>query len=115
MNDEIASTYWKQVPSAILDFAFFGGYIFDCNETLPPFKLLVGEKGKATYTLTVPGDYMSYAPLGAGTCYGAMQPTFGQIPFNIYGDVFLKSAFVVFDRGSNGQSPRLGFADKGMY
>ena len=113
--DEIASTYWKQVPSAVLDFAFFGGYIFDCNEKLPAFKLLVGENGKATYTVTVPGEYMNYAPLGGGTCYGGIQPTFGQIPFNIFGDVFLKSCFVVFDRGTDDDPPRMGFANKGLY
>ena len=47
-------------------------------------------------------------------CYGGLQynEDFSSIPFSIWGDVFLKSVFAVFDRGSNGNPPRLGFANK---
>ena len=117
IDDATAAWYWGQVSGAVLDVDNYGGWIFDCNETLPDFKLVIGEQGKATYTATVPGAYMNYAPLPQqNKCYGAMQPLFNQIPFNVYGDILLKSVFVVFDRGTTAnQKPRVGFADKSGY
>ena len=59
----------------------------------------------------VPGDYVNYAPVsdGSATCFGGVQSDEG-VGFSIFGDVFLKSQFVVFEDASGG--PRLGFAAK---
>lgn len=54
---------------------------------------------------------MNYAPRDdAGlVCYGGIQRNTG-FGFSIFGDVFLKTVYAVFDRGSAG--PRLGLASK---
>ena len=115
IDDATAEWYWSQVSSAVLDVDMYSGWVFACNETLPDFKMVIGEPGKATYTATVPGTYMNYAPLQQGKCYGGMQPLFNEIPFNVYGDILLKSVFVVFDHGAEAQGPRVGFANKSGY
>jgi aspergillopepsin I len=81
-----------------------GGYTFDCSVTPPDFNVAIGGK-----TFTVPGKYIVYAPLSAGSskCFGGIQANTG-IGFNIFGDVFLKAVYAIFDDSSS--SPRLGFA-----
>lgn len=79
-----------------------GGYTFDCSSKLPDFSVKIGD-----YTAVISGDVINYAPLqkGSSTCFGGIQSNSG-LGFSIFGDIFLKSQYVVFD--SNG--PRLGFA-----
>jgi Eukaryotic aspartyl protease len=79
-----------------------GGYTFPCSATLPDFTL-----GIDSYLAVVPGNYINYAPAGSN-CYGGIQSSSG-VGINLYGDVFFKSQFVVFD-GSD--TPRVGFAPK---
>ena len=52
---------------------------------------------------------MNYAPIseGSSTCYGGLQSNSG-IGFSIFGDVFLKSQYVVFDP----ENLQLGFAEQ---
>jgi aspergillopepsin I len=81
-----------------------GGYTFPCSTQLPNFTLQIG-----SYKAVVPGKYMNYAPISAGssTCFGGIQSD-ASIGFAIWGDVFLKSQYVVFDQTQS--TPRLGFA-----
>ncbi|KAK4695443.1 aspergillopepsin I, partial [Lecanoromycetidae sp. Uapishka_2] len=79
-----------------------GGYTFPCSATLPSLTLGIGS-GK----FTVPGTYINYAPATGSTCFGGVQRNTG-IGFSIYGDIFLKSQFVVFNQGTT----QLGFAAK---
>ncbi|KAK5128899.1 hypothetical protein LTR85_000232 [Meristemomyces frigidus] len=97
--------YYKQVSGASYNNAQ-GGYIFSCSATLPAFNVAIGG---AVYT--VPGSYINYAPINsAGTqCFGGIQENTG-IGFSIFGDIFLKSVFAVFDETTS--SPRLGFAEQ---
>lgn len=95
----VVSAYYKKVSGA-QNSNTYGGWIFPCSATLPNFVVSIGGA-----THTVPGSYMNYAPNGDGTCFGGIQPNTG-IGFSIFGDIFLKSQFVVFDVGNN----RLGFA-----
>jgi aspergillopepsin I len=96
-------SYYSKVPGASLDQSQ-GGYTFPCKSTAPDFNVAIGGK-----TFTVPGSYIAYAPLTAGssTCFGGIQANTG-IGFNIFGDVFLKAVYAIFD--DSGSSPRLGFA-----
>ena len=113
------SAYYAKVPGAT-NSASQGGYIFPCSATLPSITLGIG-----TYRAVVPGSYINYAPAtGSGKlaaricyrtyantlteCFGGIQSDAG-IGFAIYGDIFLKSQFVVFNGGS---TPEIGFAAK---
>ncbi|CAK7229788.1 hypothetical protein SCUCBS95973_007346 [Sporothrix curviconia] len=83
----------------------YGGYVFSCSATLPTFTFGVGSS-----RITIPGNYLNYAPVetGSSTCFGGLQDS-SDIGINIFGDVALKSAFVVFNGAS---SPTLGWASK---
>ena len=99
LPDSLVSAYYAQVAGN--DYSTYdGGYIFPCTSTLPSLSIAIG----GTYH-TVPGSYLNYAPNGDGTCFGALQSSDG-IGFNILGDAFLKSQFVVWNFGV----PQIGFA-----
>lgn len=101
-QDEIAETYYSFVPSAVFSNTF-GAFVFDCDEVLPDFALDIGGR----YIANVPGDFINFGVVQGNTCFGGIQPG-GGLPFNIYGDIFLKSQFVVYDRSQ--ATPRIGFA-----
>lgn len=95
------SNYYAQVKGATLS-STFGGWVFPCSSSLPDFEVNLG----GAY-FTVPGSYMNFSPVSSTKCFGGLQPNTG-IGFSIFGDVFLKSAFVVWDQSQ--ATPRLGFA-----
>ncbi|KAF2161059.1 hypothetical protein M409DRAFT_69932 [Zasmidium cellare ATCC 36951] len=101
----VASAYYKKVSGAKIDNQQ-GGYVFPCSSKTPDFNVNIGGK-----TLTVPGKYINYAPVDQSgqQCFGGIQPNTG-IGFTIFGDIFLKAMFVVFDESTG--SPRLGFAEQ---
>lgn len=102
--DAIVSAYYSGVSGAQND-PQQGGYTYPCSTTLPDISFQIG-----SYKATVPGSYVNYAPIDESgtTCFGGIQSSRG-IGFNIFGDIFLKSQFVVFEGGA---SPRLGLAPK---
>jgi hypothetical protein len=100
----VVRAYYAKVSGAT-NSATYGGYVFSCSATLPDFSLtLNGVKQR------VPGRYINYSPVEAGssTCFGGIQPNTG-IGFSIFGDIFLKSKYVVFNGAS---TPKIGFADQ---
>lgn len=107
LSDTIASAYWSNVRGA-QKVAINGGaghaWLFPCSTKLPAFNFNVGS-GKAT----VPGTDLNYAPNGDGNCVGGIATLSGLGDISIFGDVALKSAFVVFDDANN----QLGWA-KGL-
>jgi hypothetical protein len=104
----IAEAYYAQVTGAQNN-PLAGGYTYPCSATLPNYTAIIGGR-----TAVVPGDIIPYAPVDgstfetATTCFGGLQATPSSLPFSIYGDIFLKSQFVVFDGGNK----RLGLAAK---
>ncbi|OKL56825.1 Aspartic protease pep1 [Talaromyces atroroseus] len=99
LSDDVVKAYYDQVSSAkhsILE----GGYVFDCDATLPDLSLTING-----YTATVPAEYLNYASVSDSLCYGGLQSA-GLLGLNILGDVFLKSQYVVF----NGEDNKIGFA-----
>ncbi|KAK1829853.1 putative endothiapepsin precursor protein [Podospora conica] len=108
---DVVDAYYAQAgPSALYDDQV-GGYVFACNASaaLPDLTLHIGG-----YAAVVPGAVMNYAPVTGlermpeGTmCYGGLQSSDG-FPFAIYGDIFFKAQWTVFDAGES----RIGFASK---
>ena len=105
LPDAIVSAYYAQVNGAA-NSASDGGYVFDCSTTLPDLTLTI-----AGYNAVVPGSYINYAPTTGSSCFGGIQSDSG-VGFSIFGDVFLKSQFVVFSDAASG--PQLGFAAKNL-
>lgn len=105
VTNDLLTAYWGEVQGATLNDQV-GGVIYPCNEKLPDLKIAVGNK-----MATVSGEHFNFATVGTDQqsgdlfCFGGMQSS-GNIPFSIYGDVFFKSNFVVFE----GTTPSLGFA-----
>ncbi|KAK3944429.1 putative a chain endothiapepsin [Diplogelasinospora grovesii] len=102
----IVTAYYRQV-SGSSNSRTYGGYVFPCSTTLPSFTF-----GVSSARITIPGTYMNYGPVatGSSTCFGGLQSSSG-IGINIFGDVALKAAFVVFNGAS---SPTLGWASKAL-
>jgi aspergillopepsin I len=98
-----AADYYSQVRGAFNNQSE-GGYVFPCDSALPDLTVqMVG--GIST---VVPGHFVnrsrSQTP-GSSSCYGGIQ--IGSPNLSIWGDVFLKSQFAVFD---GRDPPRIGFA-----
>lgn len=53
---------------------------------------------------------MKYQAISREMCFGGIQRDTG-MPFSIFGDIFLKGVFVIFESEVNKQ-PRLGFAQQ---
>lgn len=105
LPSEVVKAYYNEVDGAQYDQSQ-GGYTFSCDAKLPDFVFGLGSDGAS---VTVPGDYINFAPVteGGRDCFGGIQEDSG-IGFAIYGDVALKAAFVVFDGGKE----QLGWAAK---
>ncbi|KAK6532081.1 Type I transmembrane sorting receptor [Orbilia ellipsospora] len=99
-----ASAYYKTIPNAQAN-SQVGGYILPCNSTnAPAFEFNVGP-----YVASISGKNIMYGTSlgsigGVSYCFGSIQPISGtQL---IYGDVFFKQNFGVFDY----KNSRFGFA-----
>lgn len=103
LPDEIVGAYYSAVDGARYDM-FQGGFIFDCDVTLPDFTFGVGNA-----KITIPAKFIKYAPATGNECYGGLQSS-TMIGFNIFGDIALKAALVVFDSGNS----RIGWATKDL-
>ena len=107
LPEKIVKAYYKKVDGSQND-KDAGGYTFPCDATLPDFYLSFG-----AYTAKMTSDILNFgkAPdsTNGSTCFGGMQA--GDSDPYIFGDIFLKSTFVVFNAPDNA-TPSLGFAAK---
>jgi hypothetical protein len=94
VDAQVASTYYSQVKGAKNN-AQVGGYVYPCSATLPDFGVALG----ANFIATVPGDQITFAQVDATNCYGGIQSNSGN-NLQIYGDVFFRANYVVFDGGN---------------
>ncbi|KAF3916557.1 Penicillopepsin [Dactylellina cionopaga] len=108
LSDAVVKTYYSQVPGAQYR-SNMGGWVYPCtsdsSSSMPSLTVPVG-----TTSITIPGKYMTYAYAdSAGTsCFGGLQSLGSRdLPW-IYGDVFFKGAYTVFDYGNK----RFGVAQK---
>ncbi|KAI1343158.1 secreted aspartic proteinase precursor [Xylariaceae sp. FL0016] len=104
LPDNIVKIYYSKVSGAQMSKSA-GGWVFPCSASLPTFTFTVGTKD-----ITIPADYLNFSPAASGpsACFGGLQSS-SDIGINIFGDMALKAAYVVFDGGS---TPKLGFASK---
>jgi hypothetical protein len=95
--------YYAQVKGSEM-VAKEGGYVYPCSSvaTLPDITMAIDN-----IKIHVSGAYVNrgLSATGSGKCYGGIQN--GSPSLSIWGDIFLKSQFVIFD---GGEQPRLGFA-----
>ena len=79
-----------------------GLYTYPCSsaDQLQDFSIQVGGQ-----SFTIPADYLNFVSLDDTTCGGGLAQS-DAIGINIYGDIFLKSVYAVFDHST----PQIGFA-----
>ncbi|KAH7636076.1 aspartic peptidase domain-containing protein [Sordaria sp. MPI-SDFR-AT-0083] len=105
LPNAILQAYYKQIAGA-QNSRSYGGWVFPCATTIPDFTFGVTADAK----ITIPGRFINYGPVtdGSATCFGGLQSSAG-VGINIFGDVALKAAYVVFN---GGETPTLGWASK---
>ncbi|KAK1773078.1 aspartic peptidase domain-containing protein [Copromyces sp. CBS 386.78] len=94
VSQAVANAYYSQVQGARND-PNAGGVTFPCNTNLPDLFVDVGGR----YMARIKGDDIRFAQIDATTCFGGVQPTTSGL--EIWGDIFFKSQFVVFNGGNN--------------
>ena len=109
VDPPVAKAYYEKVPTANYS-SYYDGYVFKCGITpkIPDFGIAVGKVGALNAgrfnnnvgqgaLVTVPGSWVNYAPVGDGSgwCYGGVQSNGGH-GVQVYGDLFFRSAFLVF-------------------
>ncbi|QKX54592.1 uncharacterized protein TRUGW13939_01680 [Talaromyces rugulosus] len=99
LDDTVVDAYYKKVDGAKYD-STQGGYVFPSSTTPPDLSFKIGD-----YTATIPGEYIGFAAVDSSNTYGGLQSNSG-IGLSIFGDIFLKSQYVVFDS----EGPQIGFA-----
>ncbi|KAI0538818.1 eukaryotic aspartyl protease [Xylaria digitata] len=106
MSDDVVDALYEQIPGATYDW-FNQGWIFPISVTvddLPEFKVAIGDK-----EFLIQKEDLAFAPTEDGeSWYGGVQSR-GSLPFNIYGDTFLKSVYAIWDQGNTrfGVVPKL--------
>ncbi|KAI1083768.1 secreted aspartic proteinase precursor [Whalleya microplaca] len=95
--DEAVETYFLNVPGSTFSFKEYG-YVIPCNSTPPDFIWELSDKAGNKITGTIPGAYIIYSHSTDEMCYAGLQSlgSFSSIQA-IFGDIYLKSGFAVFD------------------
>ncbi|KAK4163861.1 aspartic peptidase domain-containing protein [Cladorrhinum sp. PSN259] len=104
---QMVDEYYDNVKGSGYD-REWGGMVAPCRGQWSDWSFYVGKEGeKEEYKGTVPGRYINFGPVNGTHCFGGIQSADG-FGFAVFGDVLLKSQFVVFDVGNM----RIGFAGK---
>ncbi|RYO94044.1 hypothetical protein DL766_004099 [Monosporascus sp. MC13-8B] len=105
MSDEVVDALYAKIPGAAYDYSN-QGYVVPSNlslEELPEFKIdIVGKN------FLIQKEDLIFAPIEGGSWYGGVQSR-GNLPFDILGDVVLKSMYAIWDQGNKrfGDVPKL--------
>jgi len=104
LDDVACKAIYSTIPGSKLDNAQ-GGWVFPTNfASLPDISLSV-----AGTFYTIPGEDLAFSEADNGTSLGSIQSR-GQNPQDIFGDVFLKRVYAIFDQTPG--APRIGFAQR---
>lgn len=104
LSDEIVDALYKAIPGSKYD-EQQQGYLFPTSVTadqLPDFSVAVGNQ-----EFTIQKEDLAFTVASEGYWYGGVQSR-GDNPFDILGDVFLKSVYAIWDQGNT----RLGLVPK---
>lgn len=104
VSDEVVEALYKQIPGSKYD-EQQQGYLFPTSVTadqLPTFSVAVGDN-----MFTIQPEDLAFTVASEGYWYGGVQSR-GDNPFDILGDVFLKSVYVIWDQGNT----RIGLVPK---
>lgn len=103
LPDSIVDAYYQQIIGAEKN-AQVGQWTVPCAASLPSFTVVIGH-----YKTVILSDLLKLDPIqkGASQCVGGIQSNMGA-GVGIFGHVFLKTQYVVFDD----RGPRLGFASQ---
>ncbi|KAI0473086.1 eukaryotic aspartyl protease [Xylariaceae sp. FL0804] len=96
VSDDVVEALYKQIPGAKYD-STQQGYVFPTSVTadqLPEFKVAVGDN-----LYQIQAEDLAFTEASEGYWYGGVQSR-GDNPFDILGDVFLKSVYCVWDMGN---------------
>ncbi|KAI8630994.1 secreted aspartic proteinase precursor [Xylariaceae sp. FL1651] len=101
-------TYFSKVPGANFSEQEFG-YVVPCDAELPDFLWEISDDAGNAVKGAIPGAYLIYAHTDDQMCFAGLQSmdSFSGVD-GILGDIFLKSAFFIFDI----KQKRLGIAPK---
>ncbi|KAL1411746.1 hypothetical protein Q8F55_002713 [Vanrija albida] len=104
LSDDVVNAIYALVPGAVYD-SVDGGYAFPFGsaKSLPTVTVAVGGK-----QFTIQPEDLIYGTTSDGTKYFGGIQSRGDNPFDILGDVFLKSVYAIFDQGNT----RLGLVPK---
>ncbi|KIJ53291.1 hypothetical protein M422DRAFT_25704 [Sphaerobolus stellatus SS14] len=93
VSDDVANAIYGQIQGAKQD-QQQGGWVYPSSATVPTVSIAVGS---TEYTVN-PADF-AFGDAGSGMTFGGIQSR-GNNPFDILGDVFLKSIYAVFDQSN---------------
>lgn len=96
VGDDLCQAVYGAIPGAKQS-SQQQGWVFPTNtdlSTLPAIQVAVGDT-----LFTINPEELPFQDLGDGTYYGGIQSR-GQQDFDIFGDVFLRSVYAIFDQGN---------------
>ncbi|KAI0399215.1 aspartic peptidase domain-containing protein [Xylaria palmicola] len=109
-------TYFSKVPGANFSEREYG-YVVPCDAELPDFLWEISDEAGNIVKGAIPGTYFIYAHTSDELCFAGLQSLSGFTGVQgIFGDIFLKSGFFVFDikgKRFGAASKPLNFSDDG--
>jgi len=93
VGDDVCSAFYGAISGAKQS-SQQQGWVYPSGATLPTLELAVGGK-----SYTVNPEDIAFQDLGDGTIFGGVQSR-GDMTFDIFGDVFLRSIYAIFDQGN---------------
>jgi len=107
LDDNIVYSIYSAIRGAVLNHAA-GGWIIPSSATCPDIYFACGDR-----YFGIPGDDLKFSPASAkGYMFGAVQSR-GSNKQDIFGDVFLKRVYALFDARPG--TPRIGFGQRDFY
>jgi hypothetical protein len=97
VSDDVVEAIYAAIPGSKYD-STQQGYIFPANTTEDNLPVVAFDVGGQEFS--VQKEDLGFADAGNGMVYGGIQSR-GTNPFDILGDVWLKSIYAVFDLGNN--------------